>query len=77
MAGQISEGFILVSTATLKGYTPADLQSLRLELDKLLRATRAEVPPADDAQANASRNRRISRLSSCLQVVGAMLTTRR
>ena len=77
MAAQISEGFILVSTATLRGYTPLDLQTLRLELDKLLRTARSEVPPSDDALAQQSRNRRISRLSSCLQVVGAMLTTRR
>jgi hypothetical protein len=77
MASQISDGFILVSAATLRGYTLADLQSLRLELDKLLRATRAEVPPADDALAQAARNRRISRLSSSLQVVGAQITTNR
>jgi hypothetical protein len=77
MAAQIGDGFILVSAATLRGYSVGDLQNLRLELDKLLRATRAEVPPADDALAQAARNRRISRLSSSLQVVGAQITTTR
>lgn len=77
MASQISEGFILVSASTLRGYSVGDLQNLRLELDKLLRTTRAEVPPQDDAQANASRNRRIARLSSAMQVVGAQITTSR
>jgi hypothetical protein len=77
MAGQIGDGFILMSTATLRGYSVPDLQNLRLELDKLLRSTRAEVPPADDALAQAARNRRISRLSSALQVVGAQITTSR
>lgn len=77
MAAQISEGFILVSTATLRGYATGDLQNLRLELDKLLRTARAEVPPADDAQAAALRNRKIARLSSALQVIGAKITTSR
>jgi hypothetical protein len=48
-----------------------------MELDKLLRTVRAEVPPADDALAQAARNRKISRLSSSLQVVGAKITTTR
>ena len=77
MAAQIGDGFILVSAATLRGYSLGDLQSLRIELDKLLRATRAEVPPQDDALAQAARNRRISRLSSSLQVVGAQITSTR
>jgi hypothetical protein len=77
MAAQICDGFILVSAATLRGYTVADLQNLRLELEKLLRSTRAEVPPDGDALAQAARNRKISRLSSSLQVVGAQITTNR
>ena len=41
MAAQICDGYILVSTATFRGYTVSDLQVLRMELDKLLRAARA------------------------------------
>lgn len=77
MAAQICEGYILVSSATFRGYSVGDLQLLRLELDKLLRGARAEVPPSDDALAQAARNRKISRLSSSLQVVGAMISTAR
>jgi hypothetical protein len=76
MASQISEGYILVSLATLKGYTPGDLSALRLEIDKLLREVRATTPAGDDAQANQARNRKIGRLSSALQVVTAKITTR-
>jgi hypothetical protein len=76
MASQISEGYILVSLATLKGYTPGDLSALRMEIDKLLREVRATTPAGDDAQANQARNRKIGRLSSALQVVTAKLTTR-
>jgi hypothetical protein len=77
MASQIAEGFILVSTATLKGYSPGDLGQLRQELEKSLREVRAEVPPQDDAQANQARNRKIARLSSAVQVVQGRMTMRR
>jgi hypothetical protein len=76
MASQISEGYILVSLATLKGFTPGELGALRLEIDKLLREVRATTPAGDDAQANQARNRKIGRLSGALQVVTAKLTTR-
>jgi len=76
MAAQVAGGFILLSSNTLKGFLPADLQSLRVEMDKLLRDARAEVPPQDDALAQQSRNRRIARISSALQVIQAKITTR-
>jgi hypothetical protein len=76
MASQIAEGYILMSSATLKGFAPGDLQSLRHELERALRDVRAQVPPQDDAQATASRNRRIARLSSAVQVVQAQTTAR-
>jgi hypothetical protein len=76
MAGQVAEGFILLSSASLKGFTPADRTALKLELEKLLRTARAEVPPQDDALAQQARNRKISRLSSAVQVVQNSLSTR-
>ena len=76
MAGQVAEGFILLSASNLRGFLPSDLTLFRLELEKVLRTTRAEVPPADDALANAARNRKISRLSSALQIVMNQLSTR-
>jgi hypothetical protein len=76
MAAQVADGFILLSLNTLKGFLPGDLNSLKVELDKLQRETRSEAPPADDAQANQARNRRIARISSALQVIQAKLTTR-
>jgi hypothetical protein len=76
MASQIADGFILMSAATLRGFGPGDLQSLRHELEKTLRDVRAEVPAQDDALAIAARNRKISRLSSAVQVVQAKATAR-
>jgi hypothetical protein len=76
MANQVAEGFILLSANSLKGFTPGDLNLLRNELDKLAREARSEVPPPDDALANQSRNRRIGRLNSAMQVVSHKLTAR-
>ncbi len=76
MANQIAEGFILVSAATLRGFLPGDLNNLRFELDRLLRDARAEVPPQDDYQALQTRNRKIARISSAIQVVSHQMTKR-
>jgi len=76
MANQIAEGYILLSSANLKGFLPGDLQALRLELEKLLRNARAEVPPQDDALAQQGRNRKIARISSAVQVVQNQMTAR-
>ena len=76
MAGQIAEGFILVSLATFSRFSPAEMSMLRVEVEKLLREVRATTPPSDDAQANQVRNRKIARLSSAMQVVSSKLTAR-
>lgn len=77
MANQIAEGFYLLNKNTLKGYTPADMGTLRQEIEKLLRDVRAEVPAQDDAQANQARNRKIGRLSSAIQLVSFQMTGKR
>ena len=77
MAGQVAEGFILMSPSTIKGYSPGDLNNLRAELERLQRDARAQVPPQDDAQANQARNRRITRITSALVVITQQLVTRR
>ena len=76
MANQVAEGFILLSSANLRGFLPSDLTAFKLEIEKILRVVRAEVPPQDDALAQAARNRKISRLSSALQIVQNQLSTR-
>ena len=76
MANQIAEGYILLSTNTLRGYLPGDLASLRVELEKLQRDARAVVPPPDDALAQQARNRKIARINSALQVVMNKMTVR-
>jgi len=76
MANQVAGGFCTVTAATLKGFLPAELQTFRLELEKLLRNARAEVPPQDDALAQQARNHKIGRLTSALQVVNNQMFSR-
>ena len=53
------------------------MQTLRAEVDKLLREVRSTVPPQDDAAQNQLRNRKIGRLSSAMQVIQTAITARR
>jgi hypothetical protein len=76
MVNQIAGGFTLVSAASLRGFTPAELSMLKFELERQLRTSRAEVPPQDDALAQQARNQRISRLTSATQVVQHQMTGR-
>ncbi len=76
MANQVAGGFMLLSAANLKGFTPPELQMLKFELEKLLRNARAEVPPQDDALAQQARNHKIGRLTQALQVVNNQMFSR-
>jgi hypothetical protein len=76
MATQVAGGFCTVTAATLKGFLPADLTALKLELEKQLRNARAEVPPQDDALAQQARNHKIGRLTAALQVVNNQMYSR-
>jgi hypothetical protein len=77
MAAQIADGFILLNANNLKGYLPAELTLLRIELEKLQREARSLVPAQDDALANQARNRKINRIGSAVQLVGHQMTARR
>jgi hypothetical protein len=77
MANQIVDGFFLINKNTLKGMTPGDLGLLKSEIEKLQREVRSETPAQEDALAQQTRNRRISRLSAALQVIQAQLMGRR
>lgn len=76
MAAQIADGMYLLNNNTLRSFAPAELALLRQELEKLQRDVRAIVPPATDALACQSRNRRIGRISSALQVIVNKQTAR-
>ena len=69
MANQIAEGYVLVTSATLKKFQPHEVKSLEAELDKIAREVRSENPPLDDTQALQKRNRKIGRLNQAMLLV--------
>ena len=66
MAGQIGDGFILVSERTYKRLERGELEKLAFEMDKLLREVRSEQPSIDDIPAIQQKNRKLSRLTGAL-----------
>ena len=77
MASQVAEGYILVNPNTLRGYTSGDLVLLKAELEKLQREARSVTPAQDDAPAQQARNRKITRISSAIQVIQNKMSDRR
>lgn len=77
MASQICEGYYLLNKNTLRGFSPIDLGALKQELEKVQRDLRGQVPPQDDALAQQTRNRKLARMASALQIVSGQLTGRR
>jgi hypothetical protein len=77
MAGQIGDGYILVTERTWVRLDRGDLERLAFELDKLLRELRSEQPPLDDIPAIQQRNRKVSRLTGALSMLRSYQTRMR
>ena len=77
MASQVAEGFITLNPNTLRGYAPGDLASLKQELERLQRDTRALTPAADDALGNQAKSRKVTRLNSAIMTVNNKMTSKR
>ena len=66
MAREIGDGFQSLTPTALKRYTPGDLKVINTSLQQVLRDTRREVPPADDAEAMRKKNLRMQRLNQAI-----------
>ncbi len=66
MAREIGDGFRSLTPATLKRYTATDLKVINTSLQQVLRETRAEVTPAEDAEAVRKKNLRLQRLNQAI-----------
>jgi predicted O-methyltransferase YrrM len=73
MANQIADGHLLLNIHHLKRLTPADINVLKAELDKILRETRSEQPPLDQIELLQKRNRKISRINNSMTILKAKL----
>lgn len=77
MAGQIADGYTLISAVQLKRLLDNELDQLQFELEHLLRDLRGEPVDLSDMPAIQARNRRITRLSGAIQQVSATRVKRR
>jgi hypothetical protein len=63
VAADVAEGYVALNPVVLKKYEKHEVDALLKELEKITRDTRSQVVPQDDAEASASRSRRLMRLS--------------
>ena len=76
MVRQITEGYTLVSVVSLKRFTPEELRTLQLEIERRLRDLRGEQVDLSDIPSIQLRNRRVSRLEGALRVIRSTLQQR-
>jgi len=77
MAGQVADGYTLVTAVQLKRLTADEMGQLQFELERLARDLRAEQVPLDDIPALQAKNRRLSRITGAMQVIQAARAKRR
>jgi len=71
MAADLSEGYVTLNPVTLKKYEKHEVDALAKELEKVMRDTRAQVVPQDDAEASQTKNRKLLRLSQANVVLNS------
>lgn len=69
MARDVAEGLILVNATTFRKFTVAELKQLSFELDRVQKEARADQPAPEDTQAIQKRGRKISRITSAVQII--------
>ena len=63
VASDVADGYVSLNPVVLKKYERHEVDALLKELEKITRDTRSQVVPQDDAEASATRSRRLLRLS--------------
>jgi poly-gamma-glutamate capsule biosynthesis protein CapA/YwtB (metallophosphatase superfamily) len=76
MSRDIAEGLILVNANTFKKFTPGELKQLSFELDKVQKEARAEQPAGDDTQAIQKRGRKLSRITTAMNIINSTMIKR-
>ena len=76
-AHEIAKGFALITAATIKQYTPAELKTLVVNIGIVQREVRAEQVPLDDVMAVKAKNQRLQRLNQALLIITSYAKQRR
>jgi len=77
MAGQVADGYTLITAVQLKRLLDPELDQLQFELEHILRDLRGEPVDLTDVPAIQVRNRRIARISGAIQQLQATRVKRR
>ncbi|HUK12238.1 MAG TPA: hypothetical protein VLW17_02965 [Thermoanaerobaculaceae bacterium] len=77
MAGQVADGYTLITAVQLKRLLDPELDQLQFELEHILRDLRGEPVDLSDVPAIQVRNRRIARISGAIQQLQATRVKRR
>lgn len=77
MARDISEGFYLISSATLKSMSPSDLKTIKQSVAIVQREIRAEQVPLEDIMAIKKKNMKLQRLNQTLMVINSYCKQKR
>lgn len=77
MVREIAGGFLLVTDRTFAALSPAQLDTLTFEMDRLLREVRGTQVPVDELKEVQQRQRRLSRLTTALQMLRSHRQRRR
>lgn len=77
MAKDIAEGLILLNHTMLRKFNRSEVQQVLFELDKFARESRSLIVEQTDTQAIQKKNRRISRITSALQILKSALSNRK
>lgn len=77
MAGQVADGYTLVTAVQLKRLADLELDQLQFELEKTLRDLRGTAIPLEDVAAIQTKNRKLARISGVIQQIQATRAQRR
>ncbi|HPW55541.1 MAG: hypothetical protein KA072_10250 [Thermoanaerobaculaceae bacterium] len=77
MAGQVADGYTLVTAVQLKRLTDPEMDQLLFELERILRDLRGTVIPLEDVAAIQTKNRKLARINGAVQQIQATRAQRR
>lgn len=77
MAGQVADGYTLVTAVQLKRLTDTEMDQLQFELERIMRDLRGTAVPLDDIAAIQTKNRKLARINGVMQQIQAARAQRR
>ncbi len=76
MSRDIAEGLILVNANSFKKFTQGELKQLLFELDRVQKEARSEQVPQEDTQAIQKRGRKLSRITTAINIINSVSVRR-